>query len=425
MARINTGCPFCGEKEYLKASGIYIGCQRCGAVGPYKPNEEAAIESWNLRADPASLSILDGRISRRSLAAIAGDPTPFVLAIPCTSLKTVVPPVEACLSAFRPQQQEVLQEKWLSMLSQQPATVSARNMYAGKAARLLCSLSLAYAFPLYIISTGVGLTNAEDCIPAYDLTLAHGSASCLYDKTLGRFSSRQWWAAIRAESPYCTSLSSLFHEDNGLVVLALTDDFADMLYEELEALTPEQVKRLRIIGMGQALAIPRSAQECVLTYSAAAKHLLGPGGLMDFAYRAAQHYVTERLLRSDIRGSDPGECRAWVAAAQQMTEEQLASYPSVHVEARGGVRESTVQSSPLVLGESAPRVGSASDIEVVAFITEHNLLHVAGTRGLKLLRSTGRSCSQDRFERILESLKRIAAAAIAGPEQPSTEEVVP
>lgn len=423
------GCPFCGEIAGLKSTSTYVQCRRCGAVGPYITASTEPVEMWNQRKALDDILI---RMSRDELLAAQGayrrvdglvegaKRTEFCIVVPCTALKTELPNLEVTLSAMKPLPQDDLQKEWLTRISDEPARVSARNMYSGRSVRILAPLAMSNDAEMYIVSTGVGLTPADQPIPAYDLTLHRDDDSSLYRKIIGPINPRKWWKGMQ-ESPFNLPLSKIVQDEKGIIVLALTDDFVDMLYDdllEISLMGPEVTNRLRIFTIG---LLPEGLQKCILPYTeTGTKNLLRSGSRLDFLYRIAYHYISNRLLHSEVDPQDLESCVAWVKAITpgdspdsptQMTPgvrrgpgrppgsgRKLPQYAAEErEEGEMGIRNyPSGAGRPLVFG----------DDQILNMIKEKGLARVAVVTGLHSLREQGISCSNARYTRLVDIARR-------------------
>ena len=169
---------------------------------------------------------------------------------------------------------------------------------------------------MFVASAGLGLVSAARQIPGYGLTVA-GSAGPdgIRDRIVGRFEPASWWRAVQ-DGPYSTGLHQVFRQE-GLVLIALTHDYADLLVEEMAALDDACLERLRIVGAGLAPHLSEGVRNAsLLPYDDRLdRHMPGVRG--DFCQRALSHFV-DMLSDSAAAGPRAGDVtghRALVEAA--------------------------------------------------------------------------------------------------------------
>jgi hypothetical protein len=167
------------------------------------------------------------------------------------------------------------------------------------------------------VSAGLGLVRSSRIVPAYGLTVVGRTGpDALRGRLLGRFDPASWWRALQ-DGPYATALSDVF-EGAGLVVIALSHAYAQLLTEELAALDDARLERVRIVGTGLESRLPdRVRNAALLPYDDRLDHHR-PGVRGDFCQRALSHFV-DLLASADARAS--GESH--IAAHRTLVEAAL------------------------------------------------------------------------------------------------------
>jgi len=154
----------------------------------------------------------------------------------------------------------------------------------------------------------MGLLHPETTIPPYSLTLSAGSQDCILGRAQRNeaFTSQEWWRAIRSQAPGARPFERLLGAyPKGLLLLALTRPYLDMIANELAALSDSARDRVRIVGTTQAQMLPQELRLCVMPYDLrlndADKDVRGT--TFDFPARALAHFAD--LVKLDKRIEDP------------------------------------------------------------------------------------------------------------------------
>lgn len=246
----------------------------------------------------------------------------------------------------------------------------ARELYVGRSMREARQAAEAAAAPLYIASAGLGLVRGDECIPAYDVTVAAAADNSLY-KCLLRLDAgpAAWWQALIQAFGAQRSLAQLVEAAaSALILLAVPAAYLELLADELAQLDDAALARLRIVTSphGAANLAPR-LQSSVMPYDERLEGLNGYAGTRsDFPQRALRHFVEV------IRG-------------HTLPLEQ----------ARDEVRQALAVLQKPVLPERQRK----SDKEIIALLHEHwQRLNGSATGLLRYLRDEALvSCEQSRF----------------------------
>ncbi len=177
------------------------------------------------------------------------------------------------------------------------STIQAQQLYCGRAFTEALKARENLATDLWIISAGLGLVQAEELVPAYNLTLSLDSADSIRKRcTDERFSYADWWrslALIRENSLTLTKLITQKSAD--IFCIALSKIYLDLIEDDLLDLSDEDLQRVRLF----ALLKPEQAHErlraCLMFYD---HRLDGPdseisGTRTDFPQRAMRHFIEQ------------------------------------------------------------------------------------------------------------------------------------
>lgn len=126
------------------------------------------------------------------------------------------------------------------------------NVYCGRSFREAYSASKELCAELVIISAGLGLIRQHDEIPGYSLTVSNGREDSIKERiTDQNRSPKLWWKALASNTSASTSLVDTVKDtDASLVLIALSESYAHMLFDELEGLEEGILRRLRVFGAG-------------------------------------------------------------------------------------------------------------------------------------------------------------------------------
>jgi hypothetical protein len=155
---------------------------------------------------------------------------------------------------------------------------------------------------LAFVSAGMGLlldrrqhseADAEK-IPAYSLTVSPGNPDSVERVVLGEFSATSWWLALSKALGRNDRLKTLIEGDDcNLALMAMPASYVEMISGELEAISPENLKKLRIFGPRRVTDVPAFLQRAVMPYDDRLNaNKIGMSGTeSDFAQRALLHFV--------------------------------------------------------------------------------------------------------------------------------------
>lgn len=253
--------------------------------------------------------------STRPIRAVLGRPAAIL--VPCSSLKSAPPAREAQACSLPRDSQEQAETAWLRTLADLRPAHRASDLYRGRGFRLALNLAGESEAELYIVSAGLGLVRAGLSIPAYGLTLSGTGPDSIAARVTGRFDPSAWWGAI-GRGPFATAFDAVFKSGReGVVVAALSHDYARLVGSALAELPRSDLVRLRIVGSGLRSVLPESLWPFFIPYDDRVTGYV-PGIRGDLAQRALTHFLRECL--PELPDADATAHAKWVETALgQMT----------------------------------------------------------------------------------------------------------
>ena len=268
---------------------------------------------------------------------------------------------------------------WRSRIRDAKHKYPARVVYLGRGAQeAKKAAEIGRARHCYL-SAGLGLIDAEEHIPGYDLTVSGSSANQIAHKCTDEgFSSQFWWEEVKQLQNPNNSLTELVCRSKSIVVLALPTPYLTMISGDLGNLSAAHIKKLRIIGPPKS-SIADLLMPQWIPYD---QRLNGPdspikGTGSDFAQRAARHFLEYVMPNKEIGSS--------VVKHIAATEAILSRYR---------------------YPEKIPRE-KKSDVELIELIDRHwDDVGGLSYRMLRYLRDQKKiSCEQSRFTHLFNSVK--------------------
>lgn len=233
----------------------------------------------------------------------------LLVAINCSARKTADPGSQLCAWSLPRGTSASLANEWRARCSDAGGRVVARRLYAGRGFSIAYAVAQSTGAQLRVVSAGMGLLHPETAIPPYSLTLAAGTRDCILSRALRNepFSSQEWWRAIRSQAPGARPFERLLRaHPRGLLLVALTRPYLDMVASELSALSDAARDRVRIVGLTQSQMLPEELQSCVMPYDLRLNDVDRDlrGTAYDFPARALSHFVD--LVKFDKRTENAG-----------------------------------------------------------------------------------------------------------------------
>ena len=205
----------------------------------------------------------------------------------CTNRKRAASPPELRAGSLPQGAPLKVAREWSKRLRKAKIEMTAVDLYAGRTIREAENAATAIGARLLIASAGLGIIDATDLIPAYDLTITGSSVNNVLNQT--STSSPDWWRALSQNSPYHRPLPDF----DGLLLIALPADYLSMIAPTLEALSSRLQARMRIFTKPPKGQSGSLWSEAWMPYDDRLDLLGTPyaGTQGDFAQRALRHYV--------------------------------------------------------------------------------------------------------------------------------------
>lgn len=292
----------------------------------------------------------------------------------CTSRKKKVPTVLALEGTEHTNSLEALAQQWKQQVEavDAMALVPAAALYGGRSMTEARRTAQQLAAPLYIVSAGHGLLNAEDCIPSYDITTSATPNNGLYRCLLRlKKAPTDWWQALVQAFGRDRSLTALMASSKALVLLAVPSAYLGLLESELAQLDDASLERLRILTSAHGASnLPARLQAAALPYDDRLEGLPAYAGTRsDFPQRALRHFVL--ALQGHALSRD--------AARQRVSAAMAALHKP-----------------------SLPERQRKTDEEIIALLRQNwERLHGSSTALLRYLRDDALvACEQSRFRNL-------------------------
>lgn len=288
----------------------------------------------------------------------------------CTNRKRVPAPRALTACAVKAGALDTVAADWTERIAGADLAVAASELYCGRAFREAEAAAAIAGGRLMVVSAGLGLVAADTCVPSYSLTVVPGAGDNILERIAGRPSAADWWQALGRRSAFGVSLVECIKSSRGLVLMALSAQYLNMVAADLLAVSEKAQRRFRIFCLSPRSALPEGLRGYVMPYDARFDGAGSPvpGTRGDFAQRALIHFV-EKILPARADGD---------------------------LEAHAKAVNRTL--SALRPPETITRT-KASDAEIIALIHRHwNAVEGRSGRMLRYLRDDlGVACEQSRF----------------------------
>lgn len=212
-------------------------------------------------------------------------------------------------------------EEWRSRVAGAVGVAEARNVYAGRGMLEAKNAALKANAGLFIASAGLGLVEATDVIPAYDLTVAKGTPSSVLSKLPVGTTEQEWWDEISTQDKIARFEARL-KTDRALLLVALPANYLKMLSRFLKSLSAFAEGRIRIFTGSEQIQVDAYVKPYLMPYDRRLDGGPAPGTLGDFAQRALRHFVNEILPASP--SGDESDHAARVLSALNRWERPVA-----------------------------------------------------------------------------------------------------
>lgn len=186
-----------------------------------------------------------------------------------------------------------LASDWARCLAKASTRFPASDIYGGRGFQEAGAAAGLLDARLMIVSAGLGLIFASERVPAYACTMLVDAEDSIVARTLGGFEKRGWWKALTNVSPFSCSLAEIASQQDGLICAALSDNYIDMIADDLVGLPDEILGRLRLFTRAPLDRVAAPLRPFVMPYD---DRLDGPdspirGTRSDFAGRAVRHFA--------------------------------------------------------------------------------------------------------------------------------------
>jgi hypothetical protein len=225
----------------------------------------------------------------------------LLVAVNCSSLKTASPIARLRARSLPRGSVSDLAAEWTARCAAAREKKAVGDLYSGRSFRLATDIAASLRAPVRIISAGMGMLDPAAQVSPYSLTVSPGTPDCILQRAShGKpFTAARWWHSLE---PRRRAFAKVLREHpRGLLLLALTRPYLEMVVEELVALPDRARARLRIVGLTRAEHLPTVLQAVVMPYDArlndATRTLRGTA--YDFPIRALAHFVD--LIKHDRR----------------------------------------------------------------------------------------------------------------------------
>jgi hypothetical protein len=227
----------------------------------------------------------------------------------CSARKSVAITTGLTAIDLRAGTQNAVSKQWLSIVDRAPTAARACELYTGRGMKRMRRLADALNVPLYVASAGLGLLKSDENVPSYDLSVSAGTPSAIQRRTTGGFSAQNWWTTVQ-RTAYAQPVAELFSGLRaGLVLIAVSNAYVPLLIGDLAKLSGSELDRLRLFGAVDS-RYPPHLRPHLMPYDSRLDALI-PGSKVDFAQRAAEHFIVG-VSNDDSFPSQIDKQRAWV-----------------------------------------------------------------------------------------------------------------
>lgn len=211
----------------------------------------------------------------------------------------------------------VLANQWVRRLAAEPTRFRGEEIYGGRGFKEAVDAAGSLNARLLVVSAGLGLIDVSTAVPPYACTVLGGAMDSIRSRVVGELSVGGWWRALCELSPFAVNLHDAAAASDGLIFVALSEAYIEMIEDDLLALPALTLSRTRLFTRAPLNRVSEALHPFVMPYD---DRLDGPdspnrGTRIDFASRALRHFV--ELTISDPPGRSVAEHSAAVATVQQ------------------------------------------------------------------------------------------------------------
>ncbi len=295
----------------------------------------------------------------------------------CAQQKRFRPETAATPAALDKKLQSEVELAWQHIVACLPEVATASDLYAGRSFGLAKVAAVNSKAPLFVISAGLGLISGDTLAPAYGLTVARNVPESIASKVDGEFDPQHWFSSLMA-SGRSVGWEQVGCDGSGLILVALTKPYAEMVGESLAKASPKILERVRIFGANLSRALPEALHPAIAPYDDRLD-TIAPGTKSDFAQRALLHFV---------------DCVAVRPSDRRREFETVSALLS------------------RVTAPQRPNRMQRSDAELISLIRERIQPRASASSLLRQLRDNdGIACEQGRFARLFRTALIDEAAA--------------
>lgn len=305
----------------------------------------------------------------------------FVVITTCTDRKRVSPLENLRARKLRRGKFEIVSRDWNARVADASSKLKAEKIYCGRTFVETTRSAEELGGDLWIISAGMGLIQSSTPIPSYSLTTSPRGEDAIGARVLSAdWSSSAWWSEVTQQDHSSTFVEIVRKYPKAIFLVALSENYALMIAEDLRRLDATDRSRLRLFGANLERALGEKFAPYILPYD---RRIDGPdspipGTASDFSARSLRHFT--KLITEGIAGFD------------DVSADRLAVGNSLEGMALPNI----------------PKREPKKDAEIRDLIIE-NWAAVEGRSGrmLRYLRDNlGVACEQGRFRRLFNQVSR-------------------
>lgn len=252
----------------------------------------------------------------RRMGAVGGSEFVTLVFTTCTNRKRKPVSDSLHVSSLQSGALPEVASAWGARIRDVEPRYAAHDIYGGRGFQEAVTASKALGARLLIVSAGMGLIDASIKIPPYACTILTDSPDSISNRVAGGVAPSDWWRELTAASPFSIPTACAVTSSSGLICAALSDVYIGLFADDLIALPPAHLQRLRLFTRAPVARVPEPIRPFVMPYD---DRLDGPdspitGTRSDFAGRALRHFAEHIHEPDDARSA--AEHAGAVTAAQ-------------------------------------------------------------------------------------------------------------
>lgn len=205
--------------------------------------------------------------------------------------------------------------RWGCRLASAHPRFRASDVYGGRAFQEAVAAARLMDSRLLIVSAGLGLIDSSEQVPPYACTILANAPDSIASRVTDDFTPASWWRELNLVSPYSLPVREAVLATTGVVCVALSEAYLEMVAAELIDLPMAELERLRVFTRTPTERVPSALRRFVMPYD---DRLDGPDSMIsgtrsDFAGRAVRHFA--EYVTSANRACSAEADAAAVAAA--------------------------------------------------------------------------------------------------------------